>query len=94
MQVSAWSVDAELGKVFADVVDDLFELAVKFVSLGDEPVVGACQGHRRLGPAGDNDQVVRREAHDDGFDPALPLHDVSGEDTGRRRRRRGGMLAR
>lgn len=80
--------------MLADVVDDLFELPVEFEGLGDEAVVGAGQGHGRLGPAGDDDQVVRGEAHDDGLDTALPLHDVGGEDTGRRRGRSGGMLAR
>ena len=80
--------------MLADVVDDLFELAVEFVSLGDETVVGARQRDRGLGPAGDDDQVVRRQAYDDGLDATLPLHDVGGEDTGRRRRRRGGKLAR
>ena len=69
--------------MLADVVDDLFELAVEFVGLGDEPVVGTGQGHHGLGPAGDDDQVVRGQAHDDGLDPALPLHDVGGEDTWR-----------
>ena len=76
--------------MLADVVDDLFELAVELVGFGDEAVVGAGQGHRGLCPAGDDDQVVRGEAHDDGLDAALPLHDVGGEDTGRRRGRRGG----
>ena len=73
--------------MLADMVNDLFELAVEFVSLGDEPVVGAGQRDSRLGPAGDDDEVVRRKAYDDGLDPALPLHDVDGEDTGRRRGR-------
>ena len=77
------SVDAEFGEVLADVVDDLFELAVEFEGLGDEPVVGAGQRDRRFGPAGDDDQVVRRETYDHGLDPALPLHDVGGEDTWR-----------
>ena len=80
--------------MLADVVDDLFELAVEFVSLGDEPVVGAGHGDGGLGPAGDDDEVVRRKAYDDDLDPALPLHDVDGEDTGRRQGRRGDMLAR
>ena len=80
--------------MLADVVDDLFELAVEFVGLGDEAVMSAGQGDRRLGSASDDDQVVRSEAHDDGLDPALPLHDVGGEDTGRRQGRRGDMLAR
>ena len=69
--------------MLADVVDDMFELAVEFEGLGDEAVMGAGHGDGGLGPAGDDDQVVRREAHDDGFDPALPLHDVDGEDTWR-----------
>ena len=80
--------------MLADVVDNLFELAVEFEGLGDEAMVGAGQGDRGLGPAGDDDEVVRGQAHDDSLNPALPLHDVGGEDTGRRRRRRGGMLAR
>ena len=80
--------------MLADVVDDLFELAVELEGLGDEPVVGARQGDRGLGPAGDDDQVVRGEADDDGLDPALPFHDVGGEDTGRRRGRRGDTWAR
>jgi len=80
--------------VLADVVDDLLELAVEFVSLSDEPVVGTGQGDRGLGAAGDDDQVVRCQTYDDGLDATLPLHDVGGEDTGRRRRRRGGKLAR
>ena len=88
------SVDAEFREVLADVVDDLFELAVEFEGLGDEPVVGARQGDCRLGSAGDDDQVVRRKAYDDDLDPALPLHDVDGEDTGRRRGRRGDTWAR
>jgi hypothetical protein len=36
--------------VLADVVDDLFELAVEFEGLGDEAVMSAGQGDRRLGP--------------------------------------------
>jgi hypothetical protein len=84
------SVDAEFREVLADVVDDLFELAVEFEGLGDEPVVGARQGDCRLGPTGDDDKVVRRETYDHGLDPDLPFHYVGGEDTGCRRGRRGG----
>lgn len=69
--------------MLADVVDDLFELAVELEGLGDEAMVRARQGDSGLGAAGDNDQVVRREAHNDGLDPALPFHDVRGEDAGR-----------
>ena len=75
--------------MLADVVDDLLELAVELKGLGLEAVVGARQGDSGLGAAGDDDQVVRRKAYDDDLDPALPLHDVDGEDTGRRRGRRG-----
>ncbi len=77
------SVDAELWEALADVVDDLFELAVELEGFGDEAVVGAGHRDRGLGPAGDDDQVVRSDAHDDGLDPALPLHDVGGEDAWR-----------
>ena len=76
-------VDAELGEVLADVVDDLLELAVELEGFGDEAVMGTGHRDRGLDPAGDDDQVVRSEAHDDGLDPTLPLHDVSGEDAGR-----------
>ena len=69
--------------MLADVVDDFFELAVEFEGLGDEAVMSAGKGDRRLGPAGDDDQVVRSETYDNGLDPALPLHDVGGEDTWR-----------
>ena len=69
--------------MLADVVDDLFELAIELEGLCDEAVMGTGHGYRGLDPAGDDDQVVRSEAHDDGLDPTLPLHDVSGEDTGR-----------
>lgn len=69
--------------MLADMVDDLFELTVEFVGLGDEAMVGTGQGHRGLGPAGDDDQVVRGEAHDNGLDAVLPLNDVGGEDTWR-----------
>ena len=75
--------------MLADVVDDLLELAVELKGLGLEAVVGARQGDRRLGSAGNDDEVVRRKAYDDDLDPALPLHDVDGEDTGHRRGRRG-----
>ena len=80
--------------MLADVVDDLLELAVELKGLGDEPVVGAGKGDRGLGSAGDDDQVVWRQAYDHGLDAALPLHDVDGEDTGRRRGRRGDTWAR
>ena len=77
------SVDAELGEVLTDVVDDLFELAVELEGFGDEAVVGTGHGDRGLGPAGDDHDIVRSETHHDGLDPTLPLHDVCGEDTGR-----------
>ena len=80
--------------MLADVVDDLLELAVELEGLGLEAVVGARQGDSGLGAAGDDDEVVRRKAYDDNLDPALPLHDVGGEDTGRRRGRRGDTWAR
>ena len=79
--------------MFAHVVDDLFELAVELKGLGLEAVVSARQGDSGLGAAGDDDEVVRRKAYDDNLDPALPLHDVDGEDTGRRRGRRGDTWA-
>ena len=69
--------------MLADVVNDLFELAVELEGLGNEAVVGAGQGDRGLVAAGDDDQVVRCKTHDDGLDPALPLHDVDGEDAWR-----------
>ena len=66
--------------MLADVVNDLFELAVELEGFGDEAVMSAGHGDRGLVAAGDNDQVVRSEAYDNGFDPALPLDDVGGED--------------
>ena len=53
-------VDAELGEVLADVVDDLLELAVQLEGFGDEAVMGTGHGYRGLSPAGYDDQVVRR----------------------------------
>jgi hypothetical protein len=35
------SIYAELGEVFADMVDDLFELAIELEGFGDEAVVSA-----------------------------------------------------
>ena len=75
--------------MLANVVNALFELAVEFKGFGDEAVMSAGHGDRGLVAASDNDQVVRSEAHDKGFDPTLPLDDVGGEDAGHRRRRRG-----
>ena len=60
--------------MLADVFDDLLELAVELKGLGLEAVMGAGQGHRRLGPAGDDDQVVRGQLDDDG----IPAVGVSG----------------
>ena len=68
------SVDAELGTVLADVVDDLLELAVELEGLGLEAVVGARQGDSGLGAACDDDQVVRGQLDDDG----IPAVGVSG----------------
>jgi len=58
-------VDAELGEVLADVVDDLFELAIELEGFGDEAVM--CTGHRDrgLGAASNHDQVVRGQADDE-----------------------------
>ena len=80
--------------MLADVVDDLLELAVEFEGFGDEAMVGAGEGDRRLGAAGDDDEVVRRKPYYDDLYPTRPLHDVDGEDTGRRRGRRGDTWAR
>ena len=66
--------------MLADVVNDLFELAVELEGFGDEAVVGAGHGDRGLVATGDDNQVVRSKAHDDGLDPTLPLDDVGGED--------------
>ena len=63
-------VDAELGELVADVVDDLLELAVELEGFRDEGVVGVPDRHLGLGAAGDDDGVVRRQADDDAFGDA------------------------
>ena len=75
------SVGAEFGEVLADVVDDLFELAVEFEGFGNEAVVGA--GHRDsgLGATGEGDDMMRGDSNGDGMDGAPLLLDVKGEGT-------------
>ena len=68
-------VDAELGEVLADVVDDLLELAVELEGFRDEAMVGITDPDRGLGAASDNDGVVRRQADDDAFGAVTPAGD-------------------
>jgi hypothetical protein len=63
-------VDAELGEVLADVVDDLLELAVEFKGFRDEAVVGITDPDRGLGAAGDDDGEVRCQADDEALGDA------------------------
>ena len=68
-------VDAELGEVLADVVDDLLELAVELEGFRDEGVVCVPDRHLGLGAAGNDDGVVRRQADDDAFGAVTPAGD-------------------
>ena len=74
------SVDAEFWELGANVVDDFLELSVELEGVEGDAVVGVQQADGGLTAAGDDDEVVRCEADDDDLDPALPLHDVDGED--------------
>ncbi len=69
-------VDAELGEVLADVVDDLLELAVELEGFRDESVVRVTESDLRLVAAGDHDGVVRRQADDDAFGAVTPAGDL------------------
>lgn len=65
--------------MLADVVDDLFELAVEFEGLGNEAVVGAGHQDRGLGAAGEGNDMMRGDSNGDGMDGASLLLDVEGE---------------
>lgn len=73
--------------MLADVVNDLFELAVEFKSLGDKAVMGARQGDSGLGAAGDDDQVVRGDFDDEFTWDTLTLNNFDTSNAFYRRKR-------
>lgn len=89
------SVYAEFGEVLADVVDDVFELAVELEGLSDEPVMGAGQGDRRLGATGEGEDVVRGDLDGDGLNAPPLLLDLEADGPlggGGLRRTDGGLV--